>query len=99
MAHELIKLGCMLSFGGPVTFKNAKVPKEVVVAIPLTHLLTETDAPYLTPTPYRGKRNEPAYVQYTANEIAQLRGISVQELTKQVIENYQRIMKVKLELD
>ncbi len=93
MAREFVKLGCMISLGGPVTFKNAKTPKEVAIDIPLDYLLTETDSPYLTPTPYRGKRNESSYVKYVATEIAKLRGISVEALTEAIIQNYQRIFK------
>ena len=61
-AKECIEMNFMISLGGPVTFKNAKTPKEVATEIPLDKLLIETDAPYLTPHPYRGKRNEPVYV-------------------------------------
>ena len=80
MAREFLKLGGYISLGGPVTFKNAKTPKEVAVDVPLDRLLIETDCPYLAPTPYRGKRNEPAYVRNVLNEIALLRGIDVLEL-------------------
>ena len=80
MAREFIKLGGMISLGGPVTFKNAKAPKEVAKEIPLTNLMIETDCPYLAPTPYRGKRNEPAYVINVLNEIAALKEMEVNEL-------------------
>ena len=80
MAREFVKLGGYISLGGPVTFKNAKAPKEVAVDVPLERLLIETDCPYLAPTPYRGKRNEPAYVRNVLNEIALLRGMDVTEL-------------------
>ena len=80
MAREFLKLGGYISLGGPVTFKNAKTPKEVAVDVPLERLLIETDCPYLAPTPYRGKRNEPAYVRNVLNEIALLRGMEVIEL-------------------
>lgn len=93
MAREFVKLGCLISLGGPVTFKNAKTPKEVATEVPLDMLLTETDSPYLTPTPYRGKRNESSYVKYVVQEIAKLRGISQKELTEAVKNNYQRIFK------
>ncbi|MDS8744585.1 TatD family hydrolase, partial [Streptococcus pneumoniae] len=65
-AQESIKMNFMISLGGPVTFKNAKKPKEVAAEIPLEHLMIETDAPYLAPHPYRGKRNEPSYVPLVA---------------------------------
>lgn len=93
MAREFVKLGFLISLGGPVTFKNARVPKEVAMDVPLGSLLTETDSPYLTPTPFRGKRNESSYVTYVAQEISKLRGISVETLTNAVIENYQRVFK------
>lgn len=93
MAKEFVKLGCMISLGGPVTFKNARVPKEVATEIPLENLLTETDSPYLTPMPFRGKRNESSYVKYVVGEIAKLRGISQQELTEAVKDNYQRLFR------
>ena len=80
MAYEFIKLGFHISLGGPVTFKNAKEPKEVAKNIPLDKLLVETDCPFLAPTPYRGKRNESSYVTLVAKEIAALRGISYEEL-------------------
>ena len=72
-AREAIRLNFMISLGGPVTFKNAKTPKEVAKEIELEHLLIETDAPYLAPHPFRGKRNEPSYVPLVAEEIARLK--------------------------
>lgn len=80
MANEFIKQGFHISLAGPVTFKNARVPKEVAVALPSDKLLVETDCPYLTPHPYRGKVNYPYYVKLVAEEIARLRGIEYQEL-------------------
>ncbi|MNJ68781.1 putative deoxyribonuclease YcfH [compost metagenome] len=75
-------MGFHLSFGGPITFKNAKQPKEVLKQTPLDRLLLETDAPYLTPHPYRGKRNESAYVRFVAEAAAELKGIDLHELAK-----------------
>lgn len=86
-AKECIHMNFMISLGGPVTFKNAKVPKQVAQEISLDHLLIETDAPYLTPHPYRGKRNEPAYVTLVAEEIARLKDLSVEEVAKRTTEN------------
>lgn len=80
VAQEVIKLGFDISFSGPITFKNAKMPKHVADNIPLENILIETDCPYLTPEPFRGKRNEPAYVSYIAEEIARLRGLDVAEV-------------------
>jgi len=91
MAKEFVKLGYLIALGGPVTFKNAKVPKEVAQEVPLDHLLIETDCPYLAPMPHRGQRNEPMYVHFIANEIASLRGISVKTLMDAVQKNYQRL--------
>ena len=84
MAKEFIKLGLLISLGGPVTFKNAKDSKLVAAGIPIDKLLIETDCPYLAPTPYRGKRNESSYVKRVLEEIALLRGESIKVLEKQL---------------
>ncbi|MEC5426013.1 TatD family hydrolase [Virgibacillus sp. C22-A2] len=76
-----------ISLGGPVTFKNATMPKEVAVEVPLDRLLVETDAPFLAPHPYRGKRNEPAHVKLIAEKVAELRGISMEQLSKVTTDN------------
>ena len=81
-AHECIKEGWYLALGGVVTFKNAIKMKEVAVEIPLEKLLLETDAPYLTPVPYRGQENQPAYTKFVAEEIAKLRGTTLEEIDK-----------------
>ncbi len=86
-ALEVIKLGFDISFSGPITFKNAKMPKHVAENIPLENILIETDCPYLTPEPFRGKRNEPAYVSYVAEEIARLRGLSGAEIGRITAKN------------
>lgn len=86
-ARECISMNFMISLSGPVTFKNARQPKEVAKEIPLEHLLIETDAPYLTPHPYRGKRNEPSYVTLVAEEIARQKEISVEEVAQKTTEN------------
>ena len=87
MAVEFVKLGGMISLGGPVTFKNAKAPKEVAKIVPLDRLLIETDCPYLAPHPNRGKRNEPSYVCLVLNEIATLREIDSDELEEVLDQN------------
>ena len=79
VAKQCMDMNMYISFGGPVTFKNAK-PKEVAAELPLDKLLIETDCPYLTPHPFRGKRNEPGYVSYVAEQIAELKGITYEEL-------------------
>ena len=92
-ALECVKEGFYIALGGVVTFKNAKKIKEVAQVVPLERLLVETDSPYLTPVPFRGKRNEPAYVKYAAEEIASLRGISFEELARLTTENAMRIFR------
>lgn len=87
MAQQCIDMNFYISFGGPVTFKNAKKPKEIVKQIPLDRLLIETDCPYLTPEPYRGKRNETGYVRYVAQVIAELRGMDPIELAEITYQN------------
>lgn len=94
MAREYIKLGFYLSLAGPVTFNNARILKEVAKEVPLDRLLIETDSPYLTPTPNRGKRNEPAYVRYVAAEIAELKGIPYDELIKATNKNTKELFKI-----
>lgn len=96
MAEEYVKLGYYISLAGPLTFKNARLPKEVAEKIPMDRLLIETDCPYLTPTPYRGKRNEPIFVKYVAEEIAKIKGISLEEVARTTSENTKKAFKVKL---
>ena len=81
-AKICLDLGFHLSFGGPITFKNARVPKEVLAQTPLDRLLIETDSPYLTPHPYRGKRNESAHVKLVAEAAAEIKGITWEELAQ-----------------
>lgn len=92
-ARECIKEGIYIALGGVVTFKNAKKTKEVAKNIPLEHLLLETDDPYLAPVPFRGKENQPMYVKYVAEEIANLRGITPEEVAKTSTENAKKIFK------
>lgn len=82
-AKKYLALGMHLSFSGVVTFKNALVTAEVAKTMPLDRLLIETDCPFLAPEPMRGQRNEPAYVKYVAEKIAELRGLSIEEVVKQ----------------
>lgn len=93
-AQESIKMNFMISLGGPVTFKNAKKPKEVAAEIPLEYLMIETDAPYLAPHPYRGKRNEPSYVPLVAEEIARLKELPVETVAEATTENAKRFYKL-----
>lgn len=93
MAKECIELGFYISFSGPVTFKNAKKPKETAKEIPLERILVETDSPYLTPEPFRGKRNESAYVRYVAQKIAELREMDFEKFQEITSENARRILR------
>lgn len=93
-AKQCIDMNFMISLGGPVTFKNAKKPKEVAAEIPLEYLLIETDAPYLAPHPHRGKRNEPALVPLVAEEIARLKGISIEEVAEATTKNAERFFNL-----
>jgi TatD DNase family protein len=90
-AQRVLDLGLMISVPGIVTFKNSKTMQEVAQKIPLSSMLLETDGPYLAPHPFRGKRNEPAYLIYTAEKIAELRQIDVEELTKQTTANAEKL--------
>ncbi|MFS0577357.1 TatD family hydrolase [Sporosarcina sp. 179-K 3D1 HS] len=90
-AKECINMNFMISLGGPVTFKNARMPKEVATEISLDHLLIETDAPYLAPHPHRGKRNEPALVTLVAEEIARLKGLPVEEVAQRTTANAMKL--------
>jgi TatD DNase family protein len=90
IAKECLDMNFYISFGGPVTFKNARQPKEVLARVPMDRLLIETDCPYLTPEPYRGKRNESAYVRYVAEAAAEIRGVSVETLCEITFRNAQQ---------
>ena len=94
LAQELLKRGWYLGFDGPVTYKNARKTIEVLEICPMDRLLVETDSPYLSPVPMRGKRNEPAFVAYTAAKIAELRGMNADELALQTLENGKRLFGI-----
>ncbi len=93
-AMECVKEDWYIALGGVVTFKNAVKAKEVAQKIPLSHLVLETDSPYLTPVPYRGKENKPSYVKYVAEEIAKLRDISVEELIEITTLNAEKFFNI-----
>ncbi|MCI0182631.1 putative metal-dependent hydrolase YcfH [Acidibacillus sp. S0AB] len=95
MAVECLHLNFYLSFAGTVTFKNAKRPQEVAMHVPLDRMLIETDAPYLTPEPYRGKQNEPANVRFVAEKLAQLRGLPLEEMAQLTYANANRIFGIE----
>lgn len=93
-AKLCLDMNFYISFGGPITYKNAKQPKEVLAQVPLDRLLVETDAPYLTPHPFRGKRNETGYVKLVAEAAADIRGISFEELARITSENATRLFRL-----
>ena len=85
-ANKIIELGILLSFTGIITFKNSTLDN-VIKEIPLSKIMVETDSPYLTPIPFRGKRNEPSYVKLVAEKIAQIKNISLEEVACQTTKN------------
>ena len=91
MMRRFLTINCYISISGVVTFKNAKAIKEVAKEVPLDRLLVETDDPYLTPVPFRGKENRPSYVKYVLKEIATIKEMDYQELEKIVYENSLRV--------
>lgn len=91
MAQELLKMGWYIGVDGPLTFKNAAKLPEIVQKFPLEHLLVETDAPYLAPVPMRGKQNEPAFVRYVAEKVAEIKGIPVEMVAKQTSRNAEEL--------
>ena len=97
MMREVVRLGMYIGLGGAVTFKNARVPVEVAAAVPLDHLLLETDAPYMAPVPYRGKRCDSSMIAKTAERIAEIRQMSVEELLKATPQNASRLFGIPLE--
>ncbi len=90
-ACEAIDMDMYISVGGPLTFKNARGLPEVITQLPLDRIMVETDCPYLTPHPHRGKRNEPMYIVHTLEKLAQLHDITAEELKKQLKENYLKL--------
>jgi len=95
LAEQFLKLGFYLGISGPITFTQNIRLQETVRNLPLERLLLETDCPYLTPVPHRGKRNEPAYVHYVAEKIAQLQGITIEEVAEQTTENARKLFNFR----
>ena len=93
-ALQYIKLGATISVAGPVTYDNARRLQDVVRAVPLDYLLIETDAPYLTPVPHRGKPNQSPYVEHVARKVAEIKGISYEEVARKTRENGQRFFDI-----
>lgn len=92
--NQCLALNFFIGLGGIVTFKNAETTREVAIQVPSDSLLIETDCPYLAPHPFRGKRNEPGYVRFVAERIAELRGTSLEELAKSTTENAKRLFQI-----
>lgn len=97
MIREALELGYYISFAGPVTFNNSRNASEIVKMVPLDKILIETDSPYLSPEPNRGKRNDSRNVRYIAQKIAEFKGIDVEEIAKVTYENGMRIFNIKKE--
>ena len=95
LAKEYVKLGGYISIAGPVTYKNSRKLIEVIEAVPLERLMIETDSPYLTPEPFRGKRNESLYVKYVCEKMAQIKGLSVEEVAEATTHNAKTYFRIK----
>ncbi|MDE1547603.1 TatD family hydrolase [Jeotgalibaca caeni] len=93
--EKFLDLGMHISLSGVVTFKKASEVHEVAKAVPLDRLLIETDSPYLAPVPYRGKRNEPAYVRYVAERVAELRGMDINEIAQITTQNANQLFRLE----
>ena len=93
-ARTLVKMGWMLSFNGAATFKNARKAPEVIAEVPMERLMIETDAPYLAPVPYRGKRNDSGLVHLVAEKIAQIKGLTAEEVEKATWDNGKRFFRI-----
>lgn len=92
-ANVFLEMGCLLSFTGIITFKQAEALREVVKQVPLEKIVIETDAPFLTPEPYRGQKNEPAFVRYTALKLAELKQLDLAAVAKQTTLNAKNFLK------
>lgn len=95
LVKEGLKLGFYISFCGPVTFKNSKNADEIIMQVPNDKMLIETDSPYLSPEPLRGRRNDPRNVKYTAQKVADVKKLSLEEVSKITFENAMKIFKIK----
>lgn len=95
LVREGLKLGFYISFAGPTTFKNSKNATEIINMVPLERMLIETDSPYLSPEPLRGKRNDSRNVKYIAQKIADVKEISIEEVAKRTYDNAKKIFEIK----
>lgn len=96
IAERALEAGFYLGFTGPITFKNADNLRRIAATVPMDRLVVETDGPFLTPTPYRGKRNEPAYIPYIAERLAALKTTPIKEFSKQTTENAVRLFNLPM---
>ncbi len=94
MAKELVKRGFYLSFTGAVTFKSARRALETIAWMPMERIMIETDSPYLTPVPFRGRRNDSSYVRLVAEKIAEVRGMRVEDVAAATMENGKRFFGI-----
>jgi len=94
MAKECIEMGFYISIPGTITFKNAEGFQEIIKHLPLEFLLIETDAPFLAPLPFRGKRNEPSYIRYTAQKVAEIKKVSFEKVADVTTENAFRVYRL-----
>ena len=94
MARELLKMGWYLGFDGPVTYKNARRAPEVAAVTPLDRMLIETDSPYMTPVPYRGRRNDSGYVHLVAEKLTEWKGVTPEEMARVTTENGKRLFRI-----
>ena len=94
MAEELLRMGWYLGFDGPVTYKNARKALEVLAVCPVDRILVETDSPYLAPVPMRGKRNDPSNLRHICTKIAEIKGMSMEEIAAATAENGRRLFQI-----
>lgn len=95
LVKEALKLGFYISFAGPITFKNSKNAEEIINIVPIDKILIETDSPYLSPEPLRGKRNDPRNVKYVAQKIADVKNLKLEEIAKITYQNAEKIFEIK----
>lgn len=96
IAKHFLNLGFYISFSGLITFKNAYYLKKIINYVPIERMLIETDSPYLSPEPFRGKINRPAYLKYIANFISLVKGIPIEILTSEIFKNFENLFNIKL---
>ena len=94
LAKDALDLGFLLSFSGVITFQNATMLRDIVKTVPMDRILVETDCPYLTPAPHRGKRNEPAHVRLVAEKIAAIQGMTAEQVAELTSQNARRVFKI-----